>query len=398
MSKYNKLTRVLFYEPYPMGFGGNFNTQKLILERLDRKIIEPIVMSPMDGKALDEFRRMGVTCEVLSPGGDIAKYGGTALKAGLFRRIKSVFNLLAYNILLYRYIKDKEIDVIYSNSVRAEIIIAIAAFMSRIPTVLYVKGELANPLIDRLCLMSATKILFFCEQNRDDRYPIFVKFFKKKISVLRIGLDLNPIEKVKRRDHSELKKELEITPDNINVAILAQLYRPKGQYLAIEAMSKLIHEYPNIRLYIVGDPVIQEYNHYKDELLELTYAKKLDNNIKFTGWRKDALDIAYSMDIILHPSLAEGFGRAVLESMALGKPVIASAVGGLREAIENGKNGFLIQPGDTEDLTFKWRELIENINLRIKFGNNAKQKVLSDYMIDDKVQKLSHIWARVARG
>ena len=103
------------------------------------------------------------------------------------------------------------------------------------------------------------------------------------------------------------------------------------------------------------------------------------------------------MDIVIHPSFSEGFGRAVLESMALGKPVVASAVGGLREAIQSGENGFLVEPGNPDMLSDYWGQLAGSSELRSKIGSNAKRSVIDRYEIDDKVRKLSDIWMSMVK-
>ncbi len=97
------------------------------------------------------------------------------------------------------------------------------------------------------------------------------------------------------------------------------------------------------------------------------------------------------MDVVIHPSLAEGFGRAVLEAMALGKPVIASKVGGLRDAIKDGENGFLVDVGDVEAIAQHWRELILDPELCLKMGQEAKKTIFTEYLIDDKVARFSEI-------
>ena len=153
------LIRVLFYEPYPMGFGGNFLTQRMILERLERKTFYPIVVAPIDGVALDNFRVMGVECEVIAPPGDLGRYGGALLRAGLLSRFKSTFDLIRYNFRVARFIREQNIDIVYANCVRAQLNVGLAAWLSRVPSLLYIKGELANPIIDRLCFVLASKII-----------------------------------------------------------------------------------------------------------------------------------------------------------------------------------------------------------------------------------------------
>ena len=393
----NTPINVIFYEPYPMGLGGNFLTQRLILQRLNREKFNPIIVAPMEGVVFDHFREMGVECVVMPPLGALGHYGGKALSEGILGRMKSAINLVRYSFQLRSFILERKIGLIYSNSVRAQICVGIASVISRTPSVLYVKGVLANPIIDRLCYFTATKILFFCSQNRDDQYPLLTKWYRKKIEILEIGLDPASIYEIPKQNITRLSSELNIDSSYINVAVLAQLYQPKGQHLAIEAISRVVSDFPNIRLYLVGDHVIDEYKPYKRELESLISKYKLNNHIFFTGWREDALDIAFLMDIIIHPSLAEGFGRAVLESMALGKPVIASSVGGLREAIIDGTNGYLFQLGNVDMIELRLRELLSSPSLRKQIGQKAKNTVFSDYLIDDKVIRLASIWKKIAK-
>jgi len=381
-----------------MGLGGNFLTQRMILERLDHAQFTPIVVAPVEGVALEEFRKMGVECLVMSPPVNIDRYGGTVLRTGVLGRMKAAIDLLLYNLKLGRFLRERQIDVVYANCVRAEMSIGLAARLAKVPSLLYIKGELNNPAIDRLSFMLASKILFFCEQNRDDKYPSLVRSCHRKIDILKIGLDPSVIENAEQRDETALRAELGIDPACTNVIVLAQLYRPKGQHLVLEALSKLTADFPMVRLYLLGDHVIDEYRSYKEELDEIIRIYGLEEYVKFTGWRRDALDVASLMDILIHPSLAEGFGRAVLEAMALGKPVIASKVGGLREAIQDGKNGFLVDPGDVAAIEQRWRELLIDPELRMRLGRAARETVFAEYLIDDKVARLAEIWTEMARG
>ncbi|HAM35961.1 MAG TPA: hypothetical protein DEB40_10895 [Elusimicrobia bacterium] len=390
--------KLAFYEPYPMGLGGNYLTQRLILERLNRARFLPIVLAPREGAALDRFRTMGVQCIVIPPPETLNRYGGAALRVGAFEKLKAAADLVKYNLRLAKFLHERNIDVVYANCVRAQLSIGLAARLARVPSLLYIKGELANPFIDRLCFLMASRLLFFCAQNRDDRYPFFVRWFRRKIGILKIGLDPALIAGAQGHDSTALREELDIRPDRINTAVLAQLYRPKGQHLVIEALSRLVAEFPQVRLYLLGDHVLEEYRNYKTELEALIERHGLTRHVLFTGWRKDALEIANLMDIVIHPSLAEGFGRAILESLALGKPVIASAVGGAREAIRDGQNGFLVKAGDVDAITLRWRELLSNERLRQRLGQEAKNTVFSEYLIDDKVARLADIWAEMASG
>lgn len=162
------MVRIVFFEPYPMGLGGNYLTQQLILERLDLTKFEPLIVAPMEGVAMSRFRAMGFRCDVVRPPQSLSQYAGKTLRLGIVGRIFASVDLLRYNITLFRYFKRNAISIVYANCVRAELCVGFAAILARVPTLLYVKGELANPFVDRLCLFLASKILFFCEMNRDD--------------------------------------------------------------------------------------------------------------------------------------------------------------------------------------------------------------------------------------
>jgi glycosyltransferase involved in cell wall biosynthesis len=382
------------FEPYPFNeISGNLRTQSYILKFADKDKYKLILLSPLRTGFTDKIKKNGFETIILNPGNKVNRYGGKNLNEGIFGRLKTVIDLFKYNIKLINILKQKQIDIIYCNGIRGVLTIFLSAFLTRIPILWYIKGELQNPLLDRIAFFVSKKILFFCESNINDKYPSIISFFKNKIGILEIGLDLKLISKVKSMDHSSIKKEFSIDEQNINLVYVGQIYSPKGIHFLLESISLIINQYPNIKLYIVGDYIIEEFKGYINQLKSFIEEHELSDNIVFTGWRLDALNIVSVMDILVHPSLSEGFGRAVLEGMALGKPVIASKVGGLRELIKNGENGFLVDPSDPSQIADKLCLLLSNVELREKLGIEAKKTVYSNYSIKNKVEKLEYIWS-----
>jgi len=383
-----KPTKLLIYEPYPFGSeGGNLRTLRYLLERADPERLELLLVVPFETPFTDRVKADGVEVRVVAPSERVGRYGGDVLRDSLFRRLLTVWDLMRYNLILRRVIRREHVDVIYANCIRAVLCTMFAARLSRKPILWYVKGELGNRFLDTIGFIVSSKILFFCAANRDDNYPLLVRLFRKKIGVLRIGINMEHIESVKRADHSILCRELDIRPENTNVIILGQLYRPKGVHLLIKAFASIAQDRSDVRLYIVGDHVIEEYRAYKEELVTMISEYSLQEKVMFTGWRPDALEILATMDVLVHPSLSEGFGRAVLEAMALGKAVCVSRVGGLREAIRDKENGFSIPPGDVEALTTCLASLLEDRELRMRFGRAAHKTVEADYLITDKIRQ-----------
>jgi glycosyltransferase involved in cell wall biosynthesis len=389
---------VLIFEPYPMGQGGgNLRTLFYILRFLDRARFEPIVVTPIEGEFVNRFREKGVEVAVVNAPASIARYGGRVLREGLLGRLRSVADLVIYNLRIARFIRDRRVDVVYCNSIRALLTVGFAARLTSRPVLWYIKGTLENGLLDRLGFVMASRILFFCEANRDDKYPGFVRWFRRKLGILKIGIDPAIIADVEQRDTSALERDLGIDRGRINIIILGQVYRPKGVHAVLERFKELVEAHPAVVLWIVGDHVLDEFRSYKDELDAIVSRDGLADHVRFTGWRTDALEILTLMDIVVHPSLAEGFGRAVLESMALGKAVVASRVGGLREIIRDGENGYLVDPGDSATFLDRLKRLAGDPALRARFGRKARREVFAGHLIEDKMQRLQDIWAEMAR-
>jgi glycosyltransferase involved in cell wall biosynthesis len=388
---------VAIYEPYPMGQGGgNLRTQWYIVKLLDRRRFRPVVIAPEDTPFLDRFRECGAEVIVEAPPPSIHRFAGQVLRDTLARRVRSSADVIAYNVRIARLLRRRRIDVLYCNSIRALLLAGIGGKLARVPVLWYVKGALENSLLDRIGFALADRILFFCAANRDDRYRTLVRWFRRKIGIVRIGLDPSVIANVESADGTALRGELQIDPSRVNVAIIGQVYRPKGVHFALEALRRIVGECPEIRLYVVGDHVLEEFRGYRDELDAFVAQHGLADHVRFTGWRTDALQVLALMDAQLHPSMAEGFGRAVLEGMALGKPVIASAVGGLREIIRDGENGFLVPVGDVQAMAERLRVLARDRALRARIGAAARRTVFDGYLIEDKIRQLEAIWAAMS--
>ena len=388
---------ILIFEPYPFSLvSGNLRTLSYIIKFFDKTRFNLILVTPFESEFTDKVVKQGFNCIVVKPPQRLMRYGGQCLNDSIWGKFLTLFNMIPYNWVLMNIIREKKIDVIYCNCIRAVLSIALAAKLSRIPMMLYIKGELQNRILDPIGFFLSDKILFFCEANKNDKYPNLIKKYKKKIGLLKIGLNLETIVDIEKRDKTTLSHQLSIAPNRINIAYSGLLTPLKGVHYLLDAMSLIVKAFPEVMLYIIGDCVIDEHQNYKDTLFDLIEKNNLKNHVTFTGWRTDALDVVSLMDILVHPSLSEGFGRAVLEAMALGKAVVASKVGGLREIIKDGENGFLVEPQNAEHLAQKLCDLLKDRELIGKIGRAARETVFSEYSIQDKVKQLEEMWSEMA--
>lgn len=181
---------------------------------------------------------------------------------------------------------------------------------------------------------------------------------ENRIKVVPIGIDIKEFDK---------SKKICLDGDPI-ILFVGRLERVKGCHVLLHALPEFIKEYPRLCLYIIGKGPMEKY------LLELTSKLGINNNIHFVGLvpRDKLLSYYKSADICVFPSTYnEGFGITVLEAMAAGNVVIASATGGMKERIVSGMDGCLVKRNDVQDLKEKLFLLLADANLRKVLAKNA---------------------------
>lgn len=145
--------------------------------------------------------------------------------------------------------------------------------------------------------------------------------------------------------------------ENINAFFMGKLCKEKGIYDILNAAEYISS--PNVKLNLYGDGNISELN--------------ANDKVEFYSWISgdEKGKVFKNSDILILPSYSEGLPMSILEAMAYGKPIISTPVGGIPEAVEEGLNGFLIQPGDYKALAEKIDLLASDKDLREKMGQES---------------------------
>ena len=167
------------------------------------------------------------------------------------------------------------------------------------------------------------------------------------------------------------------TGKNFTYCVVSRLVTDKGIGEVIEAFNHLTNKYPADRLLIVGDgPEVKKFE---------TLAKN-NPNIKLLGYQKDPLKYVAESDVFIHPTYHEGFGISLIEASMLGKPIIATAVGGIIEIITDHKTGLLIKEKSINELQNAVELLRNNETLRNKLGEAARTQYLEKFQFDQIVK------------
>lgn len=186
------------------------------------------------------------------------------------------------------------------------------------------------------------------------------------------------------------RRELGLRDDGAVIGTVCRLVEPKkGLRILLQAMAELARRYgqPPCQLLIVGDgPSRHELEVLREQL-------GLCSWVVFTGSRRDIPRVLHALDAFVLPSLYEGFGIAILEAMAAGKPVIATAVGGIPEFVLPDETGLLVEPGNVDALADAIDRLLSDPQLAHTMGTKGKMRARESYHISKVVRQHEEVYA-----
>lgn len=181
-----------------------------------------------------------------------------------------------------------------------------------------------------------------------------------------------------------------VNKSQITITFMGRLGERKGTYDLLEAFTRLSKEIPEVELLLGGDGDIEEVK-------ELVDKKGLSNCIHVLGWVSGTqkLNVFAKTDIYALPSYNEGLPVSILEAMASGAPIVSTPVGGIPEAVIEGRNGFLVQPGDIDTLYLRLSELCRNKQLRQNMGQESIQLISQKFDIQKLIDDLITVYKKV---
>jgi glycosyltransferase involved in cell wall biosynthesis len=209
------------------------------------------------------------------------------------------------------------------------------------------------------------------------------------IIVLPNGVSVSKFDP-ERVDREMIRNELNIKKGEIVLGMLARFTPGKGHEEFLQAAKELNNDYNNLKYLIVGEPSRGEDQYMKDVK---KLAREFDlHNVLFTGYRIDIPNVLAAMDIFVFPSHAEAFGIALIEAMAMKKPSVCSNFYGVLDIVVDNFTSLLFENRNHQDLTEKLKLLIESKELRIRFGENARKRVIDKFKLENIIQKTINLY------
>jgi glycosyltransferase involved in cell wall biosynthesis len=177
----------------------------------------------------------------------------------------------------------------------------------------------------------------------------------------------------------------------ITLGTAGRLVKLKGIEYLLAAAAMLRHEFPTLRVEIAGS------GPERRKLDEAVARSGLGGSVKFLGWIDDLSSVLGRWNIFVMPSLEEGFPIAALDAMAAGLPVVASAVGGVPELIQDGKTGWLVPPQDAEALADRLRPLLSEPDLRLSMGAAGYERVRDHFSAAQMTEQFARLYDELLR-
>lgn len=310
-----------------------------------------------EGPLAGELRRLGVPVTVLD---------------------EQRHNALAILLSLTRLLRDHPVDVVHTHRYKDTVLGAIAAKLGGVPCLVRTIHGQSEPMrgwdrakfriyegLDRLALRCFADRIIAVSRRMGGSLECGYK--PGTVVTIHNGVDLRRIRPTRPPDH--VRQELGIDPAALLIGTVGRLSPVKGHAHFLRAARLILERQPGARFLIVGDGPL------RPQLESSARQLGIDRACVFSGSRTDIYDLMAAMDVFVLPSLDEGIPMALLEAMAVGVPVVATAVGGVPEVVAHRATGLLVRSGDERALAEACLELARDVEWARTLGDRARRRV-----------------------
>ncbi len=199
----------------------------------------------------------------------------------------------------------------------------------------------------------------------------------RKIRVIYNGIDTRPFQTVSQ---SDMHESLNIPKNRFLVGFVGLLDKRKGLTTLLTAFEQLLDDLPESHLLITGEGEL--------ETALRRQSHPFLNHVTFTGFREDIPEIMNTIDVLVLPSLWEGFGIVLIEAMAASTPVITTRISNMPEIVTDGHDGLLVPINDPTELKNAMLRFATDSAFRKKTGQNGQETVNQRFTIDRMIQEM----------
>ena len=355
------------------GYGGGERYLELLFDRCDRARYRALLICPEPGPFVSRMKERGVETRLV--------------------HLAPLFNPIALWRLMQLLVRER-VTILQTHGARANFYGRIAGRLAGVPVII---STVHNSLKDyevrsfrrglyrfllRLTLPLVHRIICVSDANRWDLIDE-CPAAEARIQTVYNGVDLSAAPSQQARQ--TVRKELKVLQGPVLVTI-ARLTEQKGHRYLLQALPSLLETWPQLCCLFVGEGEL------RDQLYRLAVELAVERSCRFIGVREDIADILAAADVVVLPSLSEGFPFVLLEALAMGCPVVASRVNGVPELIEDHKTGLLVPARDSQALTAAIREVLSDPAAASEMGAAGRAVVRERFTVDQMVANTTAIF------
>jgi glycosyltransferase involved in cell wall biosynthesis len=312
----------------------------------------------------------------------------------LGREISPLRDLVA-TLRLARLIRRERPDILHTHTAKAGTVGRVAALLAgrRAPPIVvhtfhgHVLRGYFGPLrsglfrlLERWLAARTTALIAVSPQVRDDLVALGVAP-PERFVVIRLGIELDERVAAEQNGRAESRRYLGIASDRFAVGWIGRMTAVKRTDDVLVAFRRLRDDGVDAVLCMVGD------GPDRPELERRAHELGVIRDTLFLGYQEDVAPFYAAFDALVLPSSNEGTPVSAIEALAAGRPVVATRVGGVPDVVQEGQDGFLVDPGATDDLADRLARLARDPALRERMGGAGRERVLPRYavarLIDD---------------
>lgn len=272
---------------------------------------------------------------------------------------------------LLRIIDRRQVDVLHLHGYGATTFGRAAAALRRIPTVLHEHANLTDtPWFQKVADVAMepfTDIAIAVSQSTAEFVVAARKVPARKVKVVYLGAPLDEFSRHREPGEvEEVRRELGAAPGDFAIGTVTRLHDSKGNEYLIDAARQVVDRRPNARFFLAGEGPM------RGELEAQAARLGLGDRFVFVGFVRDVARLLSAFDLSVFPSLWEGTPLTVFETLAAGKPIVATDADGLMDVLHDGSDALVVPRRDTDALADRIVTLIDSPEERRRLSSNAR--------------------------
>lgn len=278
---------------------------------------------------------------------------------------------------LSAFLRRERIDLVCTHGYKANTFGVFAKMLAGVPQIAFCRGWTAETKFIRIFEALDRKLLRFadhvvCVSNAQAQTLAGVRGVGSNVSVVQNAM-LGETQTDPATNRETCKAQLGFPADTRLVGAVGRLSIEKGQRYLVQASAELAREFKTLKVVLLGEG--RERANLEKQAQQLG----LENVLLMPGFQKDVTRWMGAFDVLVNCSLTEGLPNVVLEALALGTPVVATAVGGVPELIEDQVHGLLVSPGDSRALAQGVSRLLSDPQLACELSEKGQLRVKADF-------------------